>query len=209
MITVSAAFEDDFHLAVLRRLAGTCGFELGDLDGFTNRSTILVGSLPYILRLSCTEPWLVLVDLDQDECAPHLLREAIPEPSEYLIVRIAVKEVEAWLLADCEGIARFLRVSQSRVNSQPQQLEDPKNFLLHMAAHSSKAEISKLAKDILAGKKNYHPFSTLMIEYVERNWDPIRAAQRCDSLSRCILSLSTTLPSWELSLRSGQRSTWL
>ena len=48
-------------------------------------------------------PWFVLVDLDNDaDCAPPLRDAWLPAPG--LCFRIAVHEVEAWLMADPESL---------------------------------------------------------------------------------------------------------
>jgi hypothetical protein len=43
------------------------------------------------------------VDLDSDTgCAPPLCEQWIPGPAPFLCFRVAVREVEAWLMADAE-----------------------------------------------------------------------------------------------------------
>ena len=56
------------------------------------------------------QPWLVLVDLDRCSCAVALLQKWVPQLSPYLCMRVAVRMVEAWLLADATNIADFLGV---------------------------------------------------------------------------------------------------
>nr|HPI76733.1 hypothetical protein [bacterium] len=48
--------------------------------------------------------WLVIRDLDHDaECAPSLKRNFATSSSQNLAICFAVREVEAWLLADSEN----------------------------------------------------------------------------------------------------------
>lgn len=72
-------------------------------------------------------PWLVLVDLDRDaDCAPPLCHIWPPKRAPLLCLRVAVRAVEAWLLADAERLAAFLGVAPRRIAAQPEQLDDPK-----------------------------------------------------------------------------------
>jgi hypothetical protein len=48
-------------------------------------------------------PWLVLVDLDDESCAFSLCQSWLPVPARYLCFRVAVRQVEAWLMADAEA----------------------------------------------------------------------------------------------------------
>lgn len=52
--------------------------------------------------------------------------------------RIAVREVEAWLLADAEQAAGFLAVPLARIPAEPETLPDPKATLIALAGRSRK-----------------------------------------------------------------------
>ncbi|MCH8962176.1 MAG: hypothetical protein IH820_12860 [Bacteroidetes bacterium] len=65
-------------------------------------------------------PWLVVRDLNSDaECAPELREKLLPEPSEYMYLRISVRTIESWLLADREGISKYLGISKTLVPRDP------------------------------------------------------------------------------------------
>jgi hypothetical protein len=78
-----------------------------------------------------------LVDLDRDvECAPPLCEKWVPQPGPYLCFRVAVREVEAWLMADSESLASFLKVARHRVPPHPEQLLEPKTeMVISLGAH--------------------------------------------------------------------------
>jgi hypothetical protein len=72
-------------------------------------------------------PWFVLVDLDNDaECAPLLCAAWAPALARFLCFRIAVREVEAWLMADADALASFLGIGRNRIPTDPEQLDSPK-----------------------------------------------------------------------------------
>ncbi len=65
-------------------------------------------------------PWVVLVDLDTDaDCAPPFRATWLPHPAPHMCFRVAVRAVEAWLMADAETLARFLSVAQKKVSADP------------------------------------------------------------------------------------------
>ena len=45
--------------------------------------------------------WLIVLDLDQDaDCAPNYVNSILPTPASGMELRIAVRSIEAWLMAD-------------------------------------------------------------------------------------------------------------
>jgi hypothetical protein len=53
------------------------------------------------------------------------------------MVRVAVREVESWVLADRRRIANFLSAPLNSIPMDPEQLDDPKMALLTLArAHA-------------------------------------------------------------------------
>lgn len=72
-------------------------------------------------------PWLVLRDLDHDaDCAPTLIEHVLPAPAEKMLLRIAVRAVEAWLMADAERLAAFISVPLQAIPEAPETVDDPK-----------------------------------------------------------------------------------
>ncbi len=87
-------------------------------------------------------PWLVLVDLDRDaDCAPPFVRTWLPLPSPRMCFRVAVRAIEAWLMADSERLASFLRVPPRDVPPDPESLRDPKRAMVDLARRSRRQEI--------------------------------------------------------------------
>ena len=135
----------------------------------------------------------MLRDLDQDaDCAPELLRSLLPYPSPGMLLRIPVRALEAWLLADRHGMASFLGISESHIPEVPEALERPKRSLVDLARKSRK---TALRQDIVPGQglsSEVGPaYSARLIEFVLRHWDLDRAAKSSDSLARCLRVLRT------------------
>jgi hypothetical protein len=129
-------------------------------------------------------PWLVLVDLDNDdECAPPFCIRWVPNPSPYLCFRVAVKEVESWLMADAESLASFLGVSRNKISIEPENLDAPKREMVNLARRSRRNSIKKdMVPREGSGRMVGPAYSSRLIEYVQNSWRPHAACRRADSL---------------------------
>ena len=136
-------------------------------------------------------PFFILTDLDTGNCAPTLKEDWLPG-SEHpnLIFRIAVHEVEAWLLADIEGFSKFTGISIVNFREDIEEIEDPKAELIRLV---KRCRIRKIKEDILPKNEfaavgpNYNG---RLGEFVVKYWNISRAIEHSDSLRRAMLHLS-------------------
>ena len=136
-------------------------------------------------------PWMVLVDLDRDaECAPPLCRKWVSDPARYLCFRVAVREIEAWLLADAASLASFLSVARSRIPGEPEQISHPKTEMVNIARRSRRREIRQdMIPREQSGRAVGPAYASRLIEYIQKAWRPDVAINRSDSLKRAIACL--------------------
>jgi hypothetical protein len=137
-------------------------------------------------------PVLLLTDLDvPTSCPPELIRKWLHEPlEEGLIFRVAVMEVESWIMADRGAFARFLGVSQRQVPREPDQVPNPKEKILFLAKSSRKRDVRD---DILPARgstaKVGPAYNIRLGEFARTLWDPRRAANASPSLKRFLLAV--------------------
>lgn len=132
-------------------------------------------------------PWFALCDLDRDECAPTRQQRYLPEPAPGMCFRIAVRSVEAWFLADREGIARFLRVAKDSVPFAPEDEPDPKSRIIALARRSRSRAIREGLVPVAGDRRRVGPEYALMVgEFARDHWSPERAANLAPSLRRTI-----------------------
>lgn len=133
-------------------------------------------------------PHIILTDLDRKACAPGLLEEWVNfKMNPNLLFRIAEKEIEAWILADREAVARFLGVSVTKIPSDTQSIPDPKVHIINLARSSSKRTI----KDIIPnGTSTQGPgYNSILSDFILNYWNPERAARNNRSLQKAIQKL--------------------
>ncbi len=189
-VYVAAAIEGLVDEAVVHKLIEHVGGVPGPVYGKHGKSALLK-SMPGFNNAARHQPWIVLVDLDRDyECAPPLREKWVPAASPRLCFRVAVRAVEAWMLADDEALGRFLGVARNRISQRPESLPDPKQALVDLARASRRRAIREdMVPRTGSGRAVGPAYTSRVIEYVQSEWRPEVAAARADSLQRAIAGL--------------------
>ena len=136
-----------------------------------------------------------LTDLDDRECAASLIRDwfDIPNDDEValpaeLIFRVAVREVESWLLADRAAWAKHVGISAGNFSTVPDDLDDPKQHLLNVVRRKGTRKIHR--EMLPEGTAHIGPrYNEVLCDFVEKTWSPERAAQHSPSLRRAMNAL--------------------
>lgn len=186
-IAISAAVEGVVDEAVVRKLIAYAGAMPGDVHGRQGKAFLRQRMVGYN-HAARHSPWIVLVDLDRDaDCAPSLRAAWLPAPSPRLCFRIAVREVESWLMADAERLSEFLRVARSRLPRAPERIQDPKTEMVNLARNSRRRDIrDDMVPRPESGRSVGAAYASRLIEFVADRWRPDHAARRCESLRRAI-----------------------
>jgi hypothetical protein len=133
-------------------------------------------------------PFLLLTDLDTYECPPDLLRDWLQTPQHpHFLLRVAVREVEAWLLGDVDGLRRFLGVRSTAPIPAPESIPDPKAALLDLALTGRKRAVREavVARDERTGRLLQGPdYNGTLGQFVRDHWDSAKARRSCPSLER-------------------------
>jgi hypothetical protein len=178
--------------SVAKRLLKHAGLVAGTVYGKSGKADLL-RRLPNYNQASRLGPWFVIVDLDNDAtCAPQALDSWLPKSEVGMQLRIAVRAIEAWIMADVEQLATFLNVSPSRLPSEPDRETNPKEALINVARTSPSRSIRE---DFVprqgSGARVGVRYADRIIEFTTKHWQPDEAARRSRSLRRCINALAT------------------
>ena len=144
-------------------------------------------------------PYLVLTDLETRECPPSMIDKwfgrASLQPN--LLFRVAVREVEAWLLAHRSSIAEFLGVREGLVPRDVEGMADAKQRLIAVARKSRRRRVRE---DIVPPQRSTREqgpnYNGRLVEYVVRHWDPRYCANVSPSLERAIQRIDSFRPTW-------------
>ncbi len=143
-------------------------------------------------------PFIVLTDLDIHPCPVELINEWLPfgkHPN--LLFRIAVREVEAWLLADSANLSQFLNVRRSLIPPQPDTIVDAKAALIGVASKSrSRAIRDSIVPRRGSTAKQGPDYNSRLGSFVRYSWDVDAAKANSESLSRTLDRLISFRPAW-------------
>ena len=185
---------------VVRRILEHLGLRCGRVYGKMDNPDPL-NRLSRYNQAACFAPWLAVLDLDQEpECAPLLVRAALPNPASGMRLRVAVHAIEAWLLADAERLSAFLSVPISKIPPDPDTIPDPKQFLVNLARKSRRRAIREdMTPRPGSGARVGPGYTGQLVEFVtaaQVRWRPEAAQKRSASLKSCVAALQM-LKAWK------------
>ena len=194
-IPIYLAVEDELSEWVARRALAVQGrrFAVGPVFGRTGVGYLKkqAGAFNHAAK-GC--PFLLLTDLDRYPCPPELIAEWLPMPKHnHLLLRVAVREVESWLLGDAVGLGRFLKLRSPLSVPDPESLANPKQTLLG-AAEKSPSRLMREAllwRDERSGRLSQGPdYNGTLARFVSCHWDVAAARLKCRSLKGLFAALT-------------------
>jgi len=194
--SIVIAVEDELSGAVMGRLILFSGRNFTINRVFNARGNVrLKAGMTKFREASRVLPHIVLTDLDCCPCPPELIENwnAKQLPPQ-LLFRIAVREVEAWLMADRTGIAEFLHIDVSKVPHAPETEADPKRTLINLARKSRKRRLSQeIVPEVGSSAKIGPLYNTHFVNFVNSCWDIEQARLCAPSLDRTLTRIVTFL----------------
>jgi hypothetical protein len=192
MIFINLAYEDDLSEVVMTKLLESFG------NKYCINNTYPGHGFGYLKRnirgfnqASIVSPFFMLTDLDNYECPPSLINDWITFPiNPNFIFRIAIKEVEAWLLADRENLSEFMKVSLINFPSSPEKELDPKRTLIQLAKRSKSRRIREDIVPINENAQIGPNYNGCLMEFVIEKWNIENAKTSSRSLEKAVSKLA-------------------
>lgn len=188
-IPINIAFEDSLSEAIIRKILSLSHttFHIG--------SSYTRGGFGYLKKaingfnkaaVHC--PFFVLADLDQSDCAPLLIDEWLQScKHDNLIFRIAVREVEAWLLADRQNFSRYISISRDLIPYNIEENMNPKELLINLVNRSPRRELKADIVPALNSTAQQGPnYNEPLIKFVNEYWDISTAVNNSPSLQKAV-----------------------
>lgn len=188
-IPIYLAVEDELSEWVVRRVLSVrpVAYAVGAVFGRSGFG-YLKKQAPAFNNAARSCPFLLLTDLDRHACPPALIKEWLVHPKHPdFLLRVAVREVESWLLGDGEGICRYLGVGYRHDGDAPEGMDDPKQELLKLALRSPRRAMrdALVHKDDTNGRLSQgSDYNGALARFVIDLWDIEAASGRCPSLRR-------------------------
>jgi len=204
-IEVYVVGEDDVTKAIIKRILNySNNFEV--ISEIPARGGQVKSQIEQYNKLSETSPVILLIDLDNNDCAPQLLQQLISAKNDDFIFNIAVDETEAWLMADREGFAEYFKIKledmpvacQTKQGGRKPLIEmnfsvKSSWFLTHELIKKSKSSefIQQLTPKPNAAKGP--EYNICILPFIENKWNIDNAKQNSDSLGRMITRINNLL----------------
>jgi hypothetical protein len=188
MTALYIATEDALSEAVLERLIQEVnqGLRVAVRMGRKGNS-YLKKKFSGLLKTAQAVPVLLLTDLDRIECPPSLIRgwrgkSVFPEG---LLFRVAVREIEAWLLADRKGFAHFSGIPLDKMPLEPETLIDPKRELLRLIRKYGERDLKNaILPESGSSAMVGFGYNQALVRFVWGSWSVEKAAANAESLAR-------------------------
>jgi len=179
---IAIATEDVLTEVVCERVASELGLSIF-LRLRRGGSGYLKSRIGSFIEMARQYPVVVVTDLDDVSCAPRLVRDWTHRHNlpERFFLRVAVREVESWIMSDYESFGRFIN---TKIDFVPENVQDPKAKLLHLASRAPRLVREELVTSTGAIASQGVGYNTKLSEFVARDWCPRRASENSDSLRR-------------------------
>lgn len=190
MTSVILAVEGDTDVPFAQKLLQKAGLAIGKT--IRSSKSRMDPQLMSWNRAAGSSPWFVMRDLDQDaSCAPGLVQSLVPHRQPLFCLRVVVRALEAWALADADAVARYFCVRSGAVSGTPDAIANPKRYLVDLARRSTKKAI---VKDMVPGRGASRPvgpgFERRLIEFGTDHWRLEVARRASPSLQRAVYAAS-------------------
>ncbi|MCX8507038.1 MAG: DUF4276 family protein [Alphaproteobacteria bacterium] len=187
MSRINIFTEDAISQAVAIRLVSELGHIEGNVKSINRKGYgNLKSNIDQYIKLSYSSAVFLLTDLDRNICATSLFENWKFQPSDHknFFFRIAVKEIEAWLLADSHSFSKFTGVKENAIPHFVETIIDPKENLINLIKKQGKKEIKDGILPISPRVKVGFLYNQILVQYVNEYWNPEAAATRSPSLKR-------------------------
>ena len=137
--------------------------------------------------------FFIIIDLDREQCLAHFIKNCFKNQplKKGMIFRVAVREIESWILADINGFYNYFTIPKQKLSSNPDKLNKPKQHLVNIIDQYCK---KRTYKENIIPYKNSNAivgpgYNSEMIKFIHNSWNVERARKNSESLNRCIMAL--------------------
>lgn len=181
---INALVEGRLDGEVLRRLCADIGLPTGELVIRDARGSPFWSDAKRYNQAARHQTVLGLADLENKPCAQAALEALGESRAPRFCLRLAVRMVESWLMADKEALSAYLSVPERSLPDRPDEVDHPKRHLVALASRSRKRAIRDGVGTPAAGAIVGPLYVPAMREFVRNAWRPARARQSSPSLER-------------------------
>lgn len=196
MIFITLVFEDDLSESIMTQILKQFPDKYEIYQRYSgNGFGYLKSNIKGFNQAAVVNPHFMLTDLDNYECPVALINDWIDfDLKDNFIFSIAVREAEAWILADREGLSRFFNVALANFPTKPDLEPDPKNTLINLARRSNRRNIREDIVPINANASIGPNYNGCLTQFVFSDWNINNALLHSESLNRAFQKIRNFIP---------------
>lgn len=112
-----------------------------------------------------------------------------------LLFRIAIREVESWVMAHQSAFSSFLGISGIKIPGNTDAIDDPKRYLINLASKSKKRILRESIIPRPGSTAKIGPdYNGVLIEFVQSRWKVKEALKHSPSLKRAFAAINKFKP---------------
>ena len=190
------ASEDLLSRSVAEKIIKICRPDFSPYPiGPDRGKSAVLKKLPDYNKSAVGRIFFVVVDLDNERCVVDFIKKCVHRTplNKGLLFRIAVREIESWLLADRIGFSHHFKIPKQKLPENPDSLEDPKQFLVNTIQRYCKSKNHKenIVPQKTTGAVVGPAYNLSLIQFIESDWNVERAGQNSSSLKRAVKALKS------------------
>jgi hypothetical protein len=139
-------------------------------------------------------PVFMLTDQDSpSQCPARLIQSWLQgEQHPHFFLRVAVMEVESWVMADRQGFSNFLSIPLHRIPQDTDAIPQSKEYLVSLARFSRKTSLREEIVPTPGSTSKVGPgYNSRLGEFVRDHWNIESAASTSVSLRRTLARLNS------------------
>jgi len=196
-ISITLVYEDILQRVVIEKIISTFFVEKYHISNyFPGRGFGWIKNNVNSFNLaSAKATYVVIVDLDNDTCPSEKIRSWLDNPkNENLIFRIAVREIESWIVGDTQNFAKFLHIHENKLKTRVDGIADPKKYIFNLVSESNIKQLKGICPN--PGARIGPNYNEKLVKFIFSSWEPSLAMSNSPSLKRSINRLNEYFPSY-------------
>ncbi|MDR3246240.1 MAG: hypothetical protein LBT50_07390 [Prevotellaceae bacterium] len=198
--------EDPVTYAIIKKALAYCAEDFEIIAELPARGGQIKSKMTEFNTLSSYYPVILLMDLDNNGCAPQFVGKMITDKNQNFIINVAVDEAEAWLMADRKGFADYFKIMMSDMPSAYQTKQGGRKSVIEMnfAYKSSmylthelikKSKNSEFVQQLTPkeGAAKGPEYNSCILPFIQTAWNIDNARQNANSLDRMIIRLQNLI----------------
>lgn len=187
--SVILAVEDDLSYAVSTKILERFNIEIVGETARKGKSYLQQKTPEFNRGATETCGVFMLTDLDSPNmCPPTLIQSWIRGSlNPWFFFRVAVMEIESWVMADRLAFSRFLSIPIHRIPRNTDNIPNPKEFLVSLARRGRQRT---LHQGLVPAPGTIFPigirYNELLSDFVNNQWNLERAVAASPSLKRTV-----------------------